>query len=180
MKSLRTYAAHIDFRKCFDSINRQKLFEHLISIGISVKFCQIIDFIYRKTEYIIRSGKCIAQPFSSTTGVPQGCKLSSILFSLYVSKLPQILSKTGPKIGNVLVNSIQYSDDMVILGRTAKELQKHLLKVEKYCEKIELDINTEKTKVQIFHKGPLPNDDKVFDFLINGKKLELVKEFKYL
>ena len=48
-KSLRTYAAYIDYRKCFDSINREKLFELLINIGISVSFCQIIDFIYRKT-----------------------------------------------------------------------------------------------------------------------------------
>ena len=177
---MRTYAAYIDFRKCFDSVNRQKLFQHLMDLGVSQQFCSIIDFIYRHTNYNIRSGKCMAKSFKTTTGVPQGCKLSSILFSLYVCHLPKNLKKVGPKVGDNLVNVIQYSDDAVILGRTAKELQSHLERLERYCQEIELDVNTEKTKVQIFHKGCLPNDDKDFIFTINNEKIEIVKEFKYL
>ena len=67
-----------------------------MKIEISEQFCAIIDFIYgntRNTNFEIRSGKSNADPFRRTTGVPQGCKLSSLLFSLYVSGLPCILHK---------------------------------------------------------------------------------------
>ena len=51
-------------------------------------------------------------------------------------------------------------------------------KLEKYCEENQLTINTNKTKILIFRKGPnLPKDLK---FFINGKEIEKVNKFKYL
>ena len=42
-KSQRTYAAYIDFKKCFDSVNREKLFQCLIQKGILIQICKIIS-----------------------------------------------------------------------------------------------------------------------------------------
>ena len=67
-----------------------------------------------------------------------------------------------------------------VIGRTPNELQLHLDKIEKHCGEIELEINIKKTKIQIFYKGRLPNHDKELSFKLNGKTLEVVKEFKYL
>ena len=53
-------------------------------------------------------------------------------------------------------------------------------KLEKHCKNIELEINTNKTKVQIFYKGRLPNADKQFQFRINEKEIECVQTFTYL
>ena len=179
-KSLRTYAAYIDFRKCFDSVNRGKLFEKLMDKNIPQHFCSIIDYIYRNTRYFIRSGSYLAEPFTTSTGVPQGCKISSILFSLYVADLPNALHKKGVTMGRTVLNYLQYSDDLVILARTAIELQHHLDKIVSHCNTIELVINTDKTKVQIFYKGRLPNADTNFKFTVNNEELECVNEFKYL
>jgi len=49
--------------------------------------------------------------------------------------------------------------------------------VETYCNKWELKINTNKTKVLIFEKS---NRHTQIDFFIYGTKLELVTNFKYL
>ena len=53
-------------------------------------------------------------------------------------------------------------------------------KLEKHCKNIELEINTNKTKIQIFYKGRLPNANKKFQFKINEKEIECVKTFTYL
>ena len=49
-----------------------------------------------------------------------------------------------------------------------------------HCSEIELEINIKKTKIQIFYKGRLPNNDKELNFKLNGETLEVVKEFKCL
>ena len=151
-KSQRTYAAYIDFKKCFDSVNREKLFQCLIQKGIPIQIWKIIFQIYQDTKYFIRSGDFLAESFTTTTGVPQGCKLSSILFSLYVANLPKCLHKKGPKLGNALINHLQYSDDLVLIGRTANELQLHLDKIEKHCSEIELEINIKRPKYKFSTK----------------------------
>ena len=44
-KSMRMYAVYTDFRKCFDSVNRQKLFKHLMEIVVSQKLYIMIVLI---------------------------------------------------------------------------------------------------------------------------------------
>ena len=148
--------------------------------GIPKQFCSIIDYIYRNTTYLIKSGNYYSEGFQTTTGASQVYKPSSVLFNLYISNLSKQLHKKGPSIENVIVNYIQYSDDLALIGRTAIELQNHLEKLEKHCKNIELEINTNKTKVQIFYKGRLPNADKQFQFKINEKEIECVQTFTYL
>ena len=179
-KSLRTYAVFVDFSKCFDSVNRKILYHKLQKIGIPYSFCKIMADISMNTKCYIKSGDLMAEPFTTTTGVLQGCSLSSICFSLFVADLPNALLNLGPKIGKKCVNFIQYADDLVILSRTRKELDKQIQRMTDYCIKNELTINAGKTEALIFYKGQLPNDDKSTSFSINQNKIETVTRFKYL
>ena len=88
--------------------------------------------------------------------------------------------KVGPKIGDNLVNYIQFADDLAIISRSPNELQKQISRLEKYCKSMDLIINTDKTEVMIFHKGSLSKREKDFNFLLNGNILRVVKHFKYL
>lgn len=45
-KSLKPFVAFVDFSKCFDSINREQLFEKLQKMGIPFTFCNLIFDIY--------------------------------------------------------------------------------------------------------------------------------------
>ena len=45
-KGEKLYAAFIDFRKAYDTVNRQKLHDSLYSIGIGSKFADNIEAIY--------------------------------------------------------------------------------------------------------------------------------------
>ena len=114
--------------------------------------CKLIAFIYKNTQHHIKSGRYIDEPYTTTTECPHSCGLSSICVSLFVSSLPEALLKGGPKLGNQLVNHIQYCDDLVIIGRTKQELQKQLKRVEKHCKDNDLTINVSKTEAMIFYK----------------------------
>ena len=149
-------------------------------MGIPFSFCKLISHIYSSNKCYIRSGKSLATPFTTTTGVAQGCSLSSIIFCLFLSDLPDHLMKLGPKLNESLINYCQYADDLVLIARSSGELAKQLKRFETYCIINDLIVNVEKTEILIFHKGRLPNEDINFQFYINDLVVKRVKKFKYL
>ena len=64
----------------------------------------------------------------------------------------------------------------MIFSRSANGLQTHLNKLESYCEKTELTVNLDKTKVMIFNGKSLNN----YSFKYGVNKLNNVKSYKYL
>ena len=73
-------------------------------------------------------------------------------------------------------NYIQYADDLCIIGESKEDLQHALNDLHQYCATNFIDINTSKTKIQIFHRGRLPSS--AFD--LDGKAIEIVNDFIYL
>jgi len=109
-------------------------------------------------------------------GVPQGDPISPILFNLFISDLPSSLNHIGVSLNGISIPYIQYADNLCILGETPEDLQLGLTCLKKYCATNFIDINTTKTKVQVFHRGRLP----VCDFALDGAPIEQVSEFCYL
>ena len=109
--------------------------------------------------------------------------LSGTLFNLYVSDLPQFLNSSSST--DILlddserpINCLLYADDLVIFSRSANGLQTLLNKLESYCEKTELTVNLDKTKVMIFNNCGKPLNDYSFKYGVN--KLNNVKSYNYL
>ena len=73
--------------------------------------------------------------------------------------------------------TILYADDTVLLAESAEELQSELNYFYEYCEKWNLKVNINKSKVMVFSKGRLPIN---LNFNMNNMKLEIVSEFIYL
>lgn len=69
----KLYAAFIDFRTAFDSVNRWILMGKLRERGLKGRMMNMIESIYRDTanEVIMREG--ISRRFRSCRGVRQGC-----------------------------------------------------------------------------------------------------------
>ena len=82
-KGEKLYAAFIDFRKAYDTVNRKKLMQCLHDIGIGNKFAENIKAIYNKVQYAIKVKGKVLNPISSNLGLKQGCPLSPLLFNLY-------------------------------------------------------------------------------------------------
>ena len=99
--------------------------------------------MYSKDKSAVKINNKMTEAFSCYTGVKQVCMLSSTLFNLYVSDLPEFLNSSSST--DILlddserpINCLLYADDLVIFSRAANGLQTLLNKLESYCEKTEL------------------------------------------
>ena len=72
---------------------------------------------------------------------------------------------------------ILYADDTVLLSDTSRGLQNALSGLELYCKTWKLKVNSAKTKVMVFGSR---TKDHNYQFLYEGKTLEIVKTYKYL
>ena len=175
-KSKPTFVAFIDFSKCFDTVRRDYLYIKLQRAGIPFDFCNLLNFIYGHTRSFIMSGIHLVNYFESTIGLPQGCGLSPILFFIFVHYIPDFLSHEGITLHNSRIKFLQFADDLALLATTAKELQIALNDLANYCTINGLNINVDKTKVLIFHKGRTSK----FTFTIAGREVQIVNSFTYL
>ena len=112
-------------------------------------------------------------------GVKQGCKLSPLLFNIFLSDLPQLFDEDIKSTNPILdhLSSLFWADDIVLISETEDGMHRMLKTLEKYCEKNELTLNTDKTKCMIFNKGGRLIRT---PFYYNNVKLENVNKFKYL
>ena len=83
------FVAFIDFAKAFDSVHHQLLWMKLSALGFSTKMLQNM---YSNASSVVMMDGCISTSFPCKIGVKQGCPLSPILFSLYISDLESQIS----------------------------------------------------------------------------------------
>jgi potassium voltage-gated channel Eag-related subfamily H protein 8 len=177
----RLYACFVDLKNAFDTVNRGTLIYKLSCLGIKANFLNIMKNMYREDNYCVRLEEGITDKLSSQVGVKQGCILIPTLFSLYINDLIQSLdigACDSPALDNELIPCLLYADDIVLLSESAEGLQHSLNALHHYCNKWDLRVNIDKTKVIIFNKsGRL---FKNVHFIYYGNSIECVNEFKYL
>ena len=67
------YAAYIDLRAAFDSLNRTSVWNILKTIGIPPKLVDIIKTLYSSIQSVVRVKVTNSKAFSISSGVLQGC-----------------------------------------------------------------------------------------------------------
>ena len=103
----RFYVLFVDFSKAFDCIPRSKLWTVLQNKGLRGKMLSVLKSMYEEIKAAVRVNRCeITEYFQCMSGVRQGCTLSPLLFSMYVSELDLML-KTSNTNGVVLLTTTQ-------------------------------------------------------------------------
>ena len=200
----RLYCTFIDYKKAFDNVQRNLLWDKLLQSGISGNVLKVIKNMYSKAKSCIKvqqinrnqhinSNKITSDFFINNIGVRQGENLSPILFSLFINDLKDFLSnymkgtelpKTCAEMLNfqdvesfVNLFLLLYADDTVILSETDKDMQKGLDALSEYCTRNGLEINVSKTKIIVFSRGKIRN---LPIFTYNNANVEIVFDYKYL
>ena len=179
--SKRLYACFVDLKKAFDTINRCSLIFKLSDLGITADFLDIVRDMYKEVNYCIKVQEGVTENFSSSVGLKQGCILSPTLFSLYINDLIQALNFDlcmPPSCNDEFIPCLLYADDIVLLSESPEGLQNSIDSLHSYCNKWELKVNIEKTKVIVFNKSGKLFKNMQFKYF--GKALECVNEYKYL
>ena len=174
------YGCFVDFKKAFDTIwIKGLLYKLLCKHSISPKFVRILNNMYSNLEAQVNMNGMLGPSFNITIGTRQGCNLSPSLFNLFIDDLPSILQKGNCDpvcLNTININALMYADDTLLLSKSEKGLNRALHILEIYCNKWQLKINTDKTKIMIFNKTKFDN----LTFHLNGENLEIVQNYNYL
>merc|ERR1711895_110158 len=165
------YFAFIDFRKAYDSIDRQKLIEVLIGYKINPLIIDLIVQMYQEDCTIIKLGK-MNKKVEVTSGIRQGCCISTLLFKLVTFRIiDELRKKKTYKVRKFCDNSLWLADDATLIAEKLETLLELLDCLSEVGGKYGLEINREKTKIMQI-RGPEEE--------VDIGSYELVKETKYL
>ena len=181
----KLYVAFIDFKKAYDSVNRNILWSVLLRSGIQGKMLRTIKAMYASVQACVKSNATtdLSVFFHCLQGLKQGCIASPILFSLLVNELAnEIFAKArhGIPLGptDIELFLLLFADDLTLLASTVIGLQNQLNVLSVAAERLCLTVNLDKSKVIVFRKGGfLAAKEKLF---LGGAVLEVVNKYKYL
>ena len=80
--------------------------------------------------------------------------------------------QAGIKTAKRHINNFRYADDTTLMAESKEELKSLLMKVKEENEKVDLNLNTQKTK--IIASGPITS------WRIDGETMETVTDFIFL
>jgi predicted nuclease of restriction endonuclease-like (RecB) superfamily len=91
-------------------------------------------------------------------GVSQGSGLSPVLFKLYSECLTKeaLEGFRDFKRGGKIIHNVKYADDLVLLAKEEKVLQKMIDKLIEIGRCYGMEMNVEKTKVMRISRQPFP------------------------
>ncbi len=75
----------VDFSSAFNTIIPNLLLPKLTQLSIPTSICQWITIFLTDRQQLVRLGKYTSSNRTISTGAPQGCVLSPLLFSLYTN-----------------------------------------------------------------------------------------------
>ena len=181
-KHSKLYVAFVDFRKAFDSINRNKLWGVLRKVGMHGKLYLAIKSVYNSVLACVREKCLYTDYFQCPNGLKQGCLLSPMLFSFFINELAQELSENG-KHGIQLVPgamelfSLLFAD-MILLSSTPIGLQNQLDKLKEIADNMNLVVNLDKTNIIVFRLGGyLAAREK---WVYGSEMIKVTNAYKYL
>ena len=162
-KNMSTYAAFIDLRKAFDCVNREFLYYKLGKFGIVGKLYFAIKSLYKQTESCVQLNDIYTDWFNIESGVRQGDSLSPTLFALFVNDLAKDVNKLnlGIDINGRNLCMLLYADDIVLLSDSPENLQSLLSELNKWCDKWQMKINCDKSKIMHFRQKSVPKTHSV-------------------
>ena len=102
------FSCFVDFRKAFDCIPRQKLFDKL-GKGVPGRFLDVLISMYSNDKSTVKIDNKLTQSFTFYAGVKQGCMLSPTICNIYLNDLPKFLntaSSTDILLGDKSINCL--------------------------------------------------------------------------
>ena len=157
-------------------MDHNKLWEILKEMGIPDHLTYLLRNLYAGQEATVRTGHGTTDWFQIGKGVRQGCILSPCLFNLYAEYIMRNTgleeAQAGISISGRNVNNLRYADDTTLMAESGEQLKNLLMKVKEESEKVDLNLNTQKTKIMAC--GPITSWE------IDRETVETVSDFVFL
>ena len=170
-------SVYIDRSKAFDTLTFEILLYKLKYYGVTdTAFDLLKSYLTNRKQYVVFDS-CQSEHVEIYTGVPQGSILGPLFFSIYINDLITVSDR---------LNFLMYADDTTIyfnledFDNLTKEtdINRELEKVNIWLKLNKLSLNTQKTKLMLFHRKQKHLDE--INVVINGIEIEHVRSFNFL
>jgi hypothetical protein len=116
----------IDFKKAYDSVRREVLYNIFLEFGVPMKLVSLIKMCLNETYSKVRIGKHLSESFPNEISIKQGDALSPLLFNFaleYAIRKVQE-NQVGLKL-NGTHQLLAYADEMNLLGDNKGTIEKN-------------------------------------------------------
>ena len=176
----------VDFKKAFDSINRDIMFQILPLYGIPDEIIKAIKVLYTNTKAKVLTTDGETELFDILAGVLQGDTLAPFLFILVLdyalrtsldqnNTLGLLLKKrNGSRNPAQYLTDLDFADDLALIAESISNTELLLHSLEEACSAVGLICNESKTEFI----STSSNQDSLK--ASSGRDLKRVEDFKYL
>jgi hypothetical protein len=158
-KDSTVYVGLLDVAKAFDSVWHNGLFYMLYEKGMDGKLWRILINTFKSFKCCVSIDGKLSEYFEALQGLHQGAPFSMLGFSLYNDKLIRYLkqNQVGLAVGDIIVTSPAFADDLTVMAPNIKALQILLNKIYDFSSKWRLEFNPEKCRIVVYGKDKAPH-----------------------
>ncbi|VVC35169.1 Reverse transcriptase domain [Cinara cedri] len=171
-----------DFKKAYDSINRESIYKILEHFRIPQKLIGLIKATLNGTMVKVKVGNVLSREVQVNTGLRQGDALSPIIFNLVLEKVNRMMNISpdeGVKLDGTSISILAHADDIALLGNninTVKSLCERLITA---ARRVGLQINEENTEYMEISRQRYGRQAEEF-LKVGPYSFKNVSQFKYL
>ncbi|VVC32495.1 Reverse transcriptase domain [Cinara cedri] len=124
--------AFVDLEKASDNVRWEKLFHITDKVDIDFKDKRLIHKLYINEKAVVKGEFDAYEEAKVQKGVRQECNLSPTLFNLYIEQVLKDLRYEdikGIKIGGILVQMLQFAEDIAMIADSKENPEKMLQKM---------------------------------------------------
>ena len=172
------YHVFVDRTKAFDRDWHAALWATMRLYNINDNLIRTLECLYNKATSAVYRDNNIGEWFRTTIGVRQGCLLSPTLFNIFLERImtDALEDHEGTvSIGFRAITNLHFPDDIDGVAGQEQELVKLVSDLEEASTAYDMQISAEKTQLMANNSNGLSTL-----ITIDNKKLETVRNFKYL
>lgn len=171
------YIAFVDLSNAFPSVDHPNLWRKLHHWGASGKIINWLRMLYASLRYRVRHDGSISDAFLAWVGILQGDPSSPGVFTLYISDFVTPEDVDDVILAGLIIAHLEHADDMALLSRSIRGLQRKLDVLAAYAADNFLVINASKTVAMAFNSPPSKGSP---TFTINGQAIATVPKHVFV